>query len=120
MSGCSATWRTVEPYLLDLFEGSEAPFDFDLVRVDDLVQAVPAKLSGKSSSLRSRLSKFLKEELGAVAHTRHTKQHASRPPWQLWSLRNHDVWDSIGASGRIDAYVAHYAIDMTPPSPRKR
>jgi hypothetical protein len=52
-----------EAYLLDLYEGAEAPFDFDLVRVDDLVQAVPAKLSGKSN-LRSRLSKFLKEELG--------------------------------------------------------
>jgi len=101
-----------ESYLLDLYEGREPPFNFDLVRVDDLVQAVPAKLSGKSN-LRSRLSKFLKEELGAVAHTRHTKQHANRPPWQLWSLRNHDVWDSIGASGRIDAYVAHYAIDLT-------
>jgi hypothetical protein len=100
-----------ESYLLDLYEGNEAPFDFDLVRVDDLVQAVPAKLAGKSS-LRSRLSKFLKEELGAVAHTRYTKQHASRPHWQLWSLRNHGVWDNIGASGRIDAYMAHDAIDL--------
>jgi len=108
----------VESYLLDLYEGCEAPFDFDLLRVDDLVQAVPAKLSAKSS-LRSRLSKFLKEELGAVAHTRYTKQHANRPPWQLWSLRNHDVWDNIGASGRIDAYMAHYAIDLMPPSTRR-
>ena len=99
-----------ESYLLDLFESNETPFDFDLVRVDDLVNAVPAKLAGRSS-LRSRLAKFLKEELGAVAHTRHTKQHASRPPWQLWSLRNHEVWDNIGAAGRIDAYLAHYAID---------
>ncbi len=101
-----------EAHLLDLLEGNEAPFDFDLVRVDDLVQAVPSKLAGKSS-LRSRLSKFLKEEVGAVAHTRYTKQHANRPPWQLWSLRNHDVWDNIGASGRIDAYLAHHAIDLT-------
>jgi hypothetical protein len=100
-----------ESYLLDLFEANEAPFDFDLVRVDDLVQAVPAKLSGKSN-LRSRMAKFLKEELGAVAHTRYTKQHANRPSWQLWSLRKHDVWEGIGASGRIDAYVAHYSIDL--------
>ncbi len=101
-----------ESFLLDLYEAREAPFDFDLVRVDDLVQAVPAKLSGRSS-LRSRLAKFLKEELGAVALTRHTKQHANRPAWQLWSLRNHDIWENIGATGRIDAYVAHYAIDLT-------
>ncbi len=100
-----------EAFLLDLHEANEAPFDFDLVRVDDLVQAVPARLSGRSS-LRSRLAKFLKEELGAVAHTRYTKQSANRPSWQLWSLRNHETWESIGASGRIDAYVAHYAIDL--------
>ncbi len=100
-----------ESFLLDLYEAREAPFDFDLVRVDDLVLAVPAKLAGRSS-LRSRLAKFLKEELGAVALTRHTKQNANRPAWQLWSLRNHDIWENIGATGRIDAYVAHYAIDL--------
>ena len=52
-----------EAYLLDLYDGLEAPFDFDLVRVDDLVQAVPAKLAGRSGSLRSRLAKFLKDDL---------------------------------------------------------
>jgi hypothetical protein len=102
-----------EAYLLDLYEAREAPFDFALVRVDDLVQAVPAKLSGKSN-LRSRLAKFLKEELGAVAHTRHTKPHPNRPSWQLWSIMDHEAWDSVGAAGRIDAYMAHYAVDLMP------
>lgn len=101
-----------EACLLDLYESGEPPFDFDLVRVDDLVQAVPPALRGKAN-LRSRLSKFIKDELGAVAHTRHTKRHPNRPHYQLWSLRNHDIWENIGASGRIDAYVAHYAIDVT-------
>jgi Bifunctional DNA primase/polymerase, N-terminal/Family of unknown function (DUF5906)/Primase C terminal 2 (PriCT-2) len=100
-----------ESYLLELFEGVEAPFDFDLVRVDDLIQVVPAKLVGRSN-LRVRLAKFLKEELGAVNHTRYTKGDAKRPSYQLWSLRNHEVWEGIGAAGRIDAYVAHYAIDL--------
>jgi len=99
-----------EAFLLELYEADQAPFDFDLVRVDDLVQAVPQRLSGRTS-LRSRLAKFLKEEVGAVAHTRHTKQHPGRPSWQLWSLRNHEVWENIGASCRIDAYVAHHSID---------
>lgn len=101
-----------EAFLLELYEGDDAPFDFDLVRVDDLVEAVPSALRGKAN-LRSRLSKFLKDELGGVAHTRHTKRHPNRPAWQLWSLRNHDIWESIGASGRIDAYINHYAIDTT-------
>ena len=101
-----------EAFLLELYEGGDAPFDFDLVRVDDLVEAAPSALRGKAN-LRSRLSKFLKDELGGVAHTRHTKRHPNRPAWQLWSLRNHDIWESIGASGRIDAYINHYAIDTT-------
>lgn len=101
-----------EAFLLEVYEGGDAPFDFDLVRVDDLVEAVPSALRGKAN-LRSRLSKFLKDELGGVAHTRHTKRHPNRPAWQLWSLRNHDIWESIGASGRIDAYINHYAIDTT-------
>jgi hypothetical protein len=108
-----------EAYLLELYDSLEAPFDFDLVRVDDLVQAVPAKLAGRSS-LRSRLAKLLKEEFGAVAHTRYTKQHPNRPPWQLWSIRDHEVWESIGAAGRIDAYMSHYAIDLMPRSARQR
>lgn len=95
-----------ESYLLDLFEAGQKPFDFDLVRVDDLVQAVPARLSGRSN-LRTRLSKFLKEELGAVGHTRYTKGDAERPSYQLWCIRQHEVWENIGAAGRIDAYVAH-------------
>ncbi|MFG1420007.1 DUF5906 domain-containing protein, partial [Xanthobacter sp. V0B-10] len=107
-----------EAYLLDLYEAGEEPFEFDLVRVDDLVNAVPAKLAGRSS-LRARLAKLLKEEFGGVAHTRHTKQHPNRPPWQLWSLRNHDVWENIGASGRIDAYMAHYSIDLMPRPERR-
>lgn len=101
-----------EAFLLELYEGGEAPFDFNLVRVDDLVEAVPATLRGKAN-LRSRLSKFPKDELGGVAHTRHTKRHPNRPAWQLWSLRNHDIWENIGASGRIDAYINHYAVDTT-------
>jgi hypothetical protein len=92
-----------EAYLLELYECDEEPFVFDLVRVDDLVNAVPSSLRGKAN-LRSRLSKFLKDELGAVAHTRFTKKHAKRPSYQLWSLRNHDIWENIGASGRIDSY----------------
>jgi hypothetical protein len=95
-----------EAYLLELFEERQPPFDFDLVRVDELVDAVPSALRGRSN-LRARVSKFLKEEIGAVGHARYTKADRQRPAYQLWSIRNHDIWDNIGASGRIDAYLSH-------------
>jgi Family of unknown function (DUF5906)/Bifunctional DNA primase/polymerase, N-terminal/Primase C terminal 2 (PriCT-2) len=95
-----------EAHLLDLFEAGSAPFDFDLVRVDDLVQVVTRTMNSKAN-LRSRLAKFLKEELSAIQHTRYTKGDAERPSYQLWSIRKHDVWNGVGAAGRIDAYVDH-------------
>lgn len=100
-----------EAYLLELFEERQPPFDFDLVRVDELVDAVPSALRGRSN-LRARVSKFLKEEIGAVSHARYTKADGKRPAYQLWSIRNHDIWDSIGASGRIDAHLRHRSDDV--------
>lgn len=108
-----------ETCLLELYESGEAPFDFGLVRVHDLVSAVPDGLRGKSN-LTSRMSKFLKEEIGAVAHTRFTKGGTNRPPWQLWSVHDHDLWENMGATARIDAYIEHYAIDLVPRQARKR
>jgi len=108
-----------ETCLLDLYESREAPFDFGLVRVHDLVAAVPDGMRGRGN-LTSRMSKFLKEEIGAAAHTRYTKGGANRPPWQLWSIRDHEEWESMGASGRIDAYIEHYAIDLMPRPSAKR
>lgn len=95
-----------ETYLLDLFDACSLPFDFDLVRLDDLVEAVPASLRGRSS-LRARVSKLLRDEIGAVDHVRYTKGDKDRPAVQLWSVRNHDVWRNIGAAGRIDAFMQH-------------
>lgn len=93
-------------YLLEMFEAASAPFDFDLVRLDEVVDAVPSALRGRTN-LRARVSKLLKNELGAVEHTRYTKADRNRPAMQLWSVRNHDAWDKAGAAGRIDAFMAH-------------
>jgi len=94
-----------EAFLLDLFESGEPPFDFDLVRLDDLVDVVPVALRGRSS-LRARLSKWLKGEIGAVDQSRYTKADRNRPAYQLWSVRDHDRWREVGAAGRIDAFMA--------------
>jgi hypothetical protein len=95
-----------ENYLLDLFDEQQMPFDFDLVRVDDLVNAVPIALQGRAN-LRARVSKLLKDEISAVKHSRYTKDRKHQA-YQLWSIRNHDAWDAIGAAGRIDAYMDRY------------
>jgi len=94
-----------ESYLMDLLDEGGWPFDFDLVRLDEVVAAVPSALRGRSN-LRAKVSKFLKEEAKAVMHSRYTKGD-SRPAYQLWSIRNHDHWQQAGASGRIDAFLEH-------------
>lgn len=93
-----------ENYLLELFEDRAPPFDFDLVRVEDLVGAVPLAMRGRPN-LRARVARLLKDEIGAKSHSRYTKGNRKRPSYQLWSVRNHDIWDGVGASGRIDAFM---------------
>ncbi|MDT3684753.1 MAG: bifunctional DNA primase/polymerase [Pseudorhodoplanes sp.] len=96
-----------EDYLLNLFEEEQMPFNFDLLRLDDLVDAVPISMRGRTN-LRARVSKLLKEEIGAVGHGRYTKGgRKHRPAYQLWSVRNHEHWDSVGAAARIDAYLEY-------------
>ncbi|MEJ1161165.1 DUF5906 domain-containing protein [Prosthecomicrobium sp. N25] len=107
-----------EAFLLDLFEAGEPPFDFDLVRVDDVVDAVPPALRGRSN-LRARATKVLKGEIGAVEHTRYTKGDGSRPAFHLWSVRDHGRWRDLGAAGRIDAFTAFRTLDSLDLSPRR-
>ncbi len=98
-----------ENYLLDLFEEAQAPFDFDLVRVDDLVNAVPIALQGRAN-LRARVSKLLKDEIRAVKHSRYTKGDGRHQTFQLWSIRNHEEWERFGAARRADAYMDRYRV----------
>ncbi|MQW64884.1 hypothetical protein GHK33_20255, partial [Sinorhizobium meliloti] len=86
-----------EHYLLDLFESRETPFDFDLVRLEDVIEAVPPAYRGRA--VRARIVKFLKEEIGAEQHLRYTKQEKGRPAHRLWSIRDHGHWSSVGAAG---------------------
>lgn len=96
----------MEHYLLELFSAGQAPFNFDLVRLEDVVEAVPAHYRGRGS-LRPRIVRFLREELGSEQHSRYTKGENGRPAYQLWSIRNHADWSSIGAAKRVDAFVEH-------------
>lgn len=100
-----------EQYLAELLEENAAPFDFDLVRLDDLVDAVPDAIKRQTRNLRNRVAKWLKEEVGATRHERYKKQdNSSRKAVQLWSIRNHEQWVDAGAAARFDAFLDHVKV----------
>lgn len=97
-----------EQYLAELLEDRGAPFDFDMVKLDEVVAAVPGPIQRQSRNLRNRVAKWMKDEVGAVRFSRFTKQDGSdRPPIQLWAIRNQARWEQVGAAGRIDAFLNH-------------
>ena len=97
-----------EQHLADLLESGAWPFDFGLVRLEDVLSAVPERIVRHTKALRNRVVKWLKEEVGALKLARYTKNDG-RPCIQLWSIAAHDHWEGIGAAGRIDAFEAHSA-----------
>ncbi len=102
------TLGEAEQVLSELLEEGSYPFEFDLVRLEDVTGAVPERIARTSKGLRSRVIKWLKDEVKAVKHVRYTKQgNDNRQPWSLWSIRNHAHWDEAGAAARIDAYLEH-------------
>lgn len=93
----------VEEWLLEAYDTKAPPFDFDLVRLENLVVELPKEYQRRHKNLRSTVKKFLQDEIGAVQHSRYTKGDG-RPAIRLWSVRDHEVWEERGASARIDAY----------------
>jgi hypothetical protein len=95
-----------EAYVMELFNEGSWPFDFDLVRRDDLVVAVQRHLRGTHKDLLGRMTTVLKERIGAVQQKRATNM-GGRKAYQLWSVRDHKRWEAAGPAKRVDAYVAH-------------
>ena len=93
-----------EQSLADMLDESMPPFDFDLVRLEDILDRMPMSFRGKNG-FRNRIAKWLAQEAGAVKHTRYTK--GDRPAYWLWSVRNHEKWEDAGAASRVDAYLEH-------------
>ena len=98
-----------EQYLAEMLEGREGPFAFDLIRLDDLIACVPNDLKRHTRNIRGKVSDWLKNEVGAVKHTRYTKgDDSDRTSSQLWSVRNHDEWEAAGAAARAEAFQQRY------------
>lgn len=101
-----------EQFLTELMEEGAAPFDFPLVRFDEVLAAVPADVARRSPGLRNRVTKWITGEAAAVKHERYKKQDGSgRQNCHLWSTRDHAYWSDLGAAARIDAYLAHRKTD---------
>lgn len=95
----------VEQHLDDMLADRADPFDHDLVRVDDVIEALPSRLQGQKS-LRHRVAAWLRDVAGAKEQKRYKKQDGSgRKSWQLWSVDNHSEWEAKGAAACIDAYM---------------
>lgn len=98
-----------EQFLSERLEDGGAPFDFPLVRFEDVLDTVPLDIARRSRGLRNQVTKWLTGEAGAVKHSRYKKQDGSnRQNCHLWSIRDHDHWRDMGAAARIDAYHAHW------------
>ena len=101
-----------EQYLTELLEEGSAPFDFPLVRFEEVLAAVPADVARRTSGLRNKVTKWITGEAAAVKHERYKKQDGSgRQNCHLWSTRDHGHWSEIGAAARIDAYLAYRKSD---------
>lgn len=93
----------VEQYLAELLETRQAPFDFDLVRLEDVWGHARAAF-GAERNLRKRVTGWMKDA-GAVQHPPYAKD--DRPRFRLWSVRDHERHSEAGPSGRIEAWLGH-------------
>ncbi len=94
----------VEQYLNERLRDGTTPFDFDLVRLDDVLGQIRAEF-GNQPKLRGKAIKWLRA-IGAVDHDRYT--NADRPSYTLWSVRDHERWRALSPAARIDAWLAQY------------
>lgn len=107
------TMGEVENHLHELLRDGVAPFDFDLVTIEDVEDAIPESIRRETKRLRTIVRKFLIEVAEAEQHSRNTNSRgraASLPNAQLWSIRNHGHWGKVGATERILAHAAHMGL----------
>lgn len=101
-----------EQFLAEQLEDGAAPFAFDLVRFEDVMNSVPFHIQRRTRDLRGRVTRWLCEGVGAVKHSRFTKSDGSgRVSSPLWSVRNHAEWEAKGAAARADAFAKQEAPD---------
>jgi hypothetical protein len=94
----------IEDWLKVRFEDCAPPFDFPLVRLEDILFDLPREL--RTKGVRPAVTKFLHEK-GAEQSSRNTKGDG-RPNYRLWIIRDLDFWLNEGPTARIEAYEKHH------------
>ncbi len=98
------TMGDAERCLAELFEVGDAPFDFDLVSVEDIRDYVPEPIARNTPRLGNIIGGFLREEAGAVKLD--GRSRVGEKMKVLWALRNHDKWRETSAAERGRLYGA--------------
>ena len=98
----NAAMPDAEHHLRDLIAAAAPPFDFDLVNVATVEEAI-ARYHDVSNQ-RGLVAKVLKS-IGAQKQTRSHNIGAVTPT--LWTLRNHKAWERRGPTKRTAALAAH-------------
>lgn len=100
----------VEATLLERYRERLSPFDFDLVAPEDVMAAIPERLTRQTKNVRTVIKKFLEDTVGAVQHPRNTSTRGTAawlPKLRLWSIRDHERWASAGPTERAKAHANH-------------
>ena len=105
----------VEDWLKERFEDSDPPFDFPLVRLEDILFELPRDLKARQKNVKQTVTKFLRDELGAEQASRNTKEDGRRH-YRLWIIRDFDKWREAGPTARIDAYEEQITKQSRPSS----
>lgn len=100
----------LQTFLADRLEARAEPFRRELVRLEDIVAAVPQEITRGQKRLHGAVLTFLDQEAKAQKHTRYVK--GDLPAYQLWSLAKHDAWREKTARARVEAYEAWRAEDL--------
>lgn len=95
-----------EHFLLDRLEDNSYPFDFDLVRFEDVAGALTNAIQDREISCKSpRLAakKFLKANAIQLSHNKKSGSDEGMN-YRLWIIRNHFHWEEMGPTARAEAY----------------
>lgn len=108
------TVSEAEAMLIELYRDEAPPFEFDLLSLEDLVDALPQRVQRSTKNLGALCRKFLEDVVGAVQHKRNTNTRGTAgavAKQRLWSIRNHGKWDAEGPTARANAH-AHYLREL--------
>jgi hypothetical protein len=96
----------IEVYLSDLFEQAYYPFDFDLVQLAKVEEMIQAQFKYERN-VRKAATDFMH----SICARRYEKPGGptafkERINFHVWSIRNHDKWEDMGATDRCRALQA--------------